>query len=91
MTNEIQTLSRDTLSKIQGGNDKPWGNDVGSQVAHSIRSSFHSWRTRTGQAFTDVATRHPVRAVGNSLAATSDLAALPLKAAGTLGLAAFSR
>lgn len=87
--NELQTLTADNLTTVHGGKDNPWGNDFASQVWGSVKESFHDWRTRTGQAFTDAATRNVGGAVTNSIAATADLNALPLKAAGALGLSVF--
>lgn len=79
---ELTTLTADNLTHVQGGSNRPWGNDAAHQAATSFRSSFHAWRTRTGQAFTDAATRNPRGAVSNSVAATYDLNAAPLKAFG---------
>jgi hypothetical protein len=86
--NELQSLALDNLMAVQGGNDKPWGNDVASRFSHAAKSTFHSWRMRTGQAFTDLATRNVPGALGNSVAATADIATAPAKVAGSVvGLA----
>ncbi len=69
---------------VHGGNDKPWGNAVASRFSKGAQSTFHSWRVRTGQAFTDLATRNVAGAVGNSFAATADIATAPAKIAGSV-------
>jgi hypothetical protein len=79
---ELQALTLDSLTAIHGGKDKPWGDDVASRFSKAAQSTFHAWRMRTGQACTDLATRNVPGAVGNSVAATADMATAPLKIAG---------
>jgi hypothetical protein len=81
---ELQTLPSNHLTAVHGGNDKPWGDDVASRFSKATHKTVHSWRMRTGQAFTDLATRNVPGAVGNSFAATADVATAPAKIAGTV-------